>query len=113
MEVWMKASEERTAYWKQQVEAFEKSGMSRIAFCEQNQLKIYGLDYWRRRFSEPIRAGADAKTSGWIPLQVKDNAAQEKAESICLRIGKVEIEISRGFDQELLAEVLRVVGPAC
>ena len=107
----MTASEETIAYWKQQVEAFEKSGMSRSAFCEQNQLKIYGLDYWRRRFLKPKKRG-EVK-SGWIPLQVKDNAGQEKTESICLRIGKVEIEIGRGFDQELLVEVLRVVGPAC
>ena len=103
----MKASEETTAYWKQQVEAFEKSGMSRAAFCEQNQLKIYGLDYWRRRSRKR------AAESGWIPLQVKENAGQEKVESICLRIGKLEIEIRPGFDRELLAEVIRVVSPAC
>ncbi len=108
----MKASEERAAYWKQQVEAFEKSEMSRFSFCEQNQLKIYGLDYWRRKFSKLERKHADAK-SEWIPLQVKDNAGQEKAASICLRVGKLEIEIRRGFDRELLAEVLRVVGPTC
>jgi len=39
-ENFMKASEETTAYWKQQVRTFQGSGLSRIARCEQNQIKI-------------------------------------------------------------------------
>ena len=109
----MKASEETIAYWKQQVEAFEKSGMNRNAFCEQNQLKLYGLDYWRRRFSGRKPSKLARAKSGWIPLQVTDTAGQDRVENIRLRIGKLEIEIRSGFDRELLAEVLRVVGPVC
>ena len=35
-ENFMKTSEETTAYWKQRVQTFQKSGLSRIAHCEQN-----------------------------------------------------------------------------
>jgi len=44
-ENFMKTSEETTAYWKQRVQTFQKSGLSRIAHCEQNQIKIFQLDY--------------------------------------------------------------------
>jgi hypothetical protein len=108
----MRASEETTAYWKQQVEAFQKSGMSRAAYCEQNQLKIYQFDYWRKRLLKPKLKCTDSRP-GWIPLQVNESAGQDMAGGIRLKVGQLEIEIRRGFDRELLAEVLRVVGQAC
>ncbi len=104
----MKASEETTAYWKEQVQAFQKSGMTRTTYCEQNQIKIFQLDYWRHKFAKPKTASSK---SGWIPLRVKENA--EGSDGIRLRIGKLEIEVRHGFDGELLAEVLRIVGQAC
>jgi hypothetical protein len=105
----MKASEETTAYWKQQLDEFQKSGLSRTAYCEQNQIKVFQLDYWRHKFTK--RKNESSKP-GWIPLRIKESSA-EKSGGIRLRIGKLEIEVRRGFDRELLAEVLRVVGPAC
>ena len=106
----MKASEETTAYWKQQVQEFGKSGLTRTAYCEQNQIKLFQFDYWRHKLSKP--KGANSRP-GWIPLRINDNGSREKSGGICLRIGKLEIEVRRGFDLELLAEVIRVVGPAC
>ena len=66
----MKANEETTVYWKQQVQAFEKSGLSRGAYCEQNQIKIFQLDYWRNKFAEPNQK---LSKPGWIPLGIKEN----------------------------------------
>jgi hypothetical protein len=106
----MKASEETTAYWKQQVQTFQESGLSRIAYCEQNQIKIFRLDYWRHKFSKPEETHSG---SGWIPVRIKESAGQEKSCGICLKVGRVEIEITRGFDREVLAEVLGVIAPAC
>ena len=106
----MKASEETTAYWKQQVQKFQESGLSRIAYCEQNQIKTFRFDYWRHKFSEPKERRS---RSAWIPVRIKEDAGQERPCGICLKVGRVEIEITRGFDQELLAEVLGVIAPAC
>ena len=105
----MKANEETTAYWRQQVQAFEESGLSRVAYCEQNQIKIFQLDYWRHKFAESKQKSSKP---GWIPLRIKESSAGRSA-GIRLRIGKLEIEVSRGFDKELLSEVLRSVGSAC
>jgi hypothetical protein len=101
----MRASEETIAYWKQHVEAFQSSGLSRNEYCEQHQIKVHRLDYWHRRL---IRPDGSEQTSGWIPLRIKDAPG-----TICLKVGKLEIEVRRGFDRQLLAEVLRVVAAAC
>jgi hypothetical protein len=105
----MKTSEETIAYWKQQIEAFEKSGLSRRAYCEQDQIKLFRLDYWRHKFAKPKTTSS---RPGWIPLRIKESGVDGSG-GIRLRIGKLEIEVRRGFDSALLAEVLRVVSPAC
>jgi hypothetical protein len=105
----MKANEETTAYWKQQVQAFEKSGLSRVAYCEQNQIKIFQLDYWRHKFAEPNQK---LSMPGCIPLRIKETGA-DRSGGIRWRIGKLEIEVRGDFDGELLAEILRRVGSAC
>jgi len=105
----MRAGEETTAYWKQQVEEFQKSGLRRSAYCEKNQIKVFQLDYWRHKLAKPTNVSSKP---GWIPLRIKERAA-EKSGGIHLRIGKLEIEVRSGFDRKLLAEVLRAVGLEC
>jgi hypothetical protein len=107
----MKVNEETTAFWRQQVQAFEKSGLSRGAYCEQNQIKPFQLDYWRHKFAEPKQK---LSKQGWIPLRIKESGGgADRSGGIRLRVGKLEIEVRRGFDGELLAEVLRSVGSEC
>jgi hypothetical protein len=108
----MKSNSEVTEYWRQHVQAFESSGMARSRYCEHNQIRLYGLDYWRKKFrkSDPANASPDKH---WIPLQIHDDQAAERGSGICLRIGPVVIDVKPGFDRELLTDVLRVIGPAC
>ena len=108
----MKSSQEITEYWRGQVQAYERSGVSRKKYCERKQIKIYQLDYWRRKLRR-ARAAEAASTTEWIPLQIQDERVGERAAGIWLRIGRVAIEVEPGFDRELLAEVLRVVGSTC
>jgi hypothetical protein len=108
----MKSTQDNREHWRQQVREFEVSGLSRQSYCDQKQIKIYQLDYWRKKFGkaesvEPI------STKSWIPLAVRDDRAAEETSGICLRIGRLAIEVKPGFDRELLAEVLRVVDPTC
>jgi hypothetical protein len=105
----MRASEETTAYWKRQVEEFQKSGLRRSVYCEQNQIKVFQFDYWRHKFMKP--ANAPSKP-GWVRLRIKESTADQSG-GIRLRMGRLEIEVRSGFDRDLLAEVLRVVSPEC
>lgn len=108
----MKSSQELKEHWQQQVRAFESSGMTRRRYCEQKQIRIYQLDYWRKKLgkSNPTVQGS---TKGWIPLRIRDEQVVQKASGICLRIGRLAMEVKPGFDRELLTEVLRVVSPVC
>jgi len=39
----MKQNPEKTNYWRQQIEAFKSSGLSRGEYCEKNQIKLSTL----------------------------------------------------------------------
>ena len=109
----MKASEELSKYWHHHVEAFAGSGLSRVAYCQKNQINTYQLDYWRRKFKgvEPT-GGSDARNV-WVPVEVREEEGAGPGDGIRLRIGRLTIEVKPGFDRELLTAVLRVVGPVC
>jgi hypothetical protein len=48
----------------------------------------------------------------WLPLQISDEPIDNNS-NIELWIGKIRVEIKRGFDSKLLAEFLRTVGVVC
>jgi transposase len=106
---------ERNEFWKQQVDEYAASGMSVRSYCQQQGIKEHQLGYWLRKQRHISVAGdGDAGgNGGWLPLRVVDGLAEAKSRGVCLRIGRVELMVERGFDAELLTAVLRVAGAAC
>jgi hypothetical protein len=108
----MAFSREQCEQWSQLAQAFEGSGMSRQRYCELKQIRIHQLDYWRKKLRSQNRL-PQPSPAHWIPLELRDEPASERISGISLRIGRLTIEVKRGFDQQLLAEVIRVVDPSC
>ena len=86
--------------------------MSRAVFCDRHRIKTYQLDYWRRRLEASMQVG-HTPAEDWIPLRIREDQSGQEPVCICLRIGRVAIDVKPGFDRELLVEVLRVVGTSC
>jgi hypothetical protein len=102
----MRENEAKTSYWTQQVQALGTSGLSRRAYCEQNNIKLSQLGYWCRKLTSPAKADSAAS---WIPLQINE----EESASIDLQIGRITIAVKPGFDPSLLADVLRTLNAIC
>jgi hypothetical protein len=107
-----KATTETIQYWQRHVEAFNSSGLTREAYSKKNRIKVYQLDYWRKKISRIIRTRKSDSPNQWLPLQISDEPIDNNSH-IELWIGKVRVEIKRGFDSKLLAEFLRAVGVVC
>jgi hypothetical protein len=101
----MKQNPEKMNHWRQQIEAFKASGLSRKEYCEQNQIKISTLDYWRQKFSSP----EEKKESAWIPIRI----AEDSSSGIDLRVGRIAIAVKPGFDRALLMELLKTISALC
>ena len=109
----MESRRETPEHWRQHVEAFSYSGLTRNAYCQKNGIRVYQLDYWRKKFknSNPSAIANDRKE--WVPLQICEERPANKSTGIQLRIDRFTVEIEPGFNPELLSQVLRIVGSAC
>jgi hypothetical protein len=106
------ATTETIQYWQRQVEAFNSSGLTREAYSKKNRIQVYQLDYWRKKISRINRTRKSDSGNQWLPLQISDEPIDNNSH-MNLWIGKVRVEIKRGFDAKLLAEFLRSVGALC
>ena len=69
-------TEQRRAFWSEKVAAWQASGLSGQAFCQQHQLTYHQFSYWRRKFQDQqqdqapsgfarvVPAGASAPSAG-------------------------------------------------
>lgn len=95
----MTIAEERRAKWAGVVAAQQASGLSILEWCSQHGVSEGTFYYWRKRLAE-VPSGAPQ----WVEV-----ADVESADSLTLRVGRVAIEVTSGFNPRLLAAVLAVV----
>jgi transposase-like protein len=97
---------EKRAMWRDRVAAFERSGMSRSAWCARHGVKVATLDYWRVQLAhEPV---SNAKL---IPIRVVPAVSPARRVSL----GEIKIELggavclhtSSDVDADWLAALLR------
>ncbi len=101
----MKSNPEKANYWRQQIETFKTSGLSRVAYCEKNQIKLSTLDYWRQKLSNP----EEKNGLNWIPVKI----AKDSSPGIDLHVGRITIAVKPGFDRTLLVELLQTISALC
>lgn len=98
--------------WEQYISEYRKSGQSAFTWAKANEVNPNTLKYWIRRINQE---NADKKTKSneetnqqWlsIPLNKQDINCSS---SIILRIGAITIEVSNGFDKNVLADVLSTI----
>lgn len=105
----LKTGQTTSLVWRQHVEAFKESGLTRPAYCRKHRIRVSRLDYWRRKLSS---AGMAKEAAQWVPVTIVGEAA-EPDPGIQLWIGKLRIELRPGFDTKLLSEILRAVNGPC
>ena len=97
-------SEQLSGYWHEQVTAWEQSGMSQKAFCEQHDLNYHRFGYWRRKNLEQVQEDGDKPCSGFVPVQRSHTGAMSGL-SLCLPNGIV----IQGIEQNNLSVVSQLL----
>jgi len=107
-----RADQKTIRNWKERVDEYKASGLTRQAYSKQKGIPIYQLDYWRRKLARQSKAFKTSSADQWIPLQIADSPDKQDSH-IDLWIGSIRVEVRHGFDSQLLAEVLQTVGARC
>ncbi len=98
----------KQAQWRKRVSAFERSGLTREAWCLRAGVAVATLDYWRSR----LRDAGDRSGQALVPIVVSD---QPMTHSRLAGAGTIQIDLGGGVrlrtnaqvDAQWLVSVLR------
>jgi hypothetical protein len=93
---------EKQTYWREELQKYRQSGLSRREFCERNRIRKTTLDYWFRRLG---KAGA---SKGLVELKVLSAQAPGSTLEVVVA-GKYHIAVCNGFDPRLLGELVKAL----
>lgn len=94
--------------WEQRLEAYEFSGKTIAAWCQEQLVRENQFYYWRKK----LRVDQVEKRQAvkWLPLELGNGKLVGLApDFIAVHVGQVTVEIQKGFDQQLLREIIQVL----
>ena len=85
--------------WRQRMREFQKSGLSRRAFCEKNGIKKSSLDYWFRRLGKRVKLTGLVEVKPSLPPSLL----------AVMIAGRYRIEVHGPVDRALFCEVVHAL----
>lgn len=104
--------------WAGRIQEWQASGKRAEEFVADRPFKASTLRWWatelRRRSGEGVRPRKRRATSEIRMARVvrRGGAAASQASGVVVEVSGARIAVGRGFDAELLSEVVRVLGGA-
>jgi hypothetical protein len=93
---------------------------------KQHSIALSTFSYWRKRLREHVSDGAPTPVEHrqWLTMEVASRACtpslcevasddRPSSVALTLRVGRVSIDVTSGFDPHLLADVLTVLEARC
>jgi len=100
-----KEREELRQLWEGLVEEFRASGLGQAQWCRENGYKVRHLHYWLAKF--PGGGAPRPETTAWLPVPIERDPAP--GSPVVVRVGRVAIDVSAGFDPDMLRAVVRAL----
>ena len=91
--------------WRERVQAWEESGLTQKAFCEQHHLGLASLQRWRRLFKTEETSSNPAPIA-LLPVRVKKPCASHLTVVVN---DDLRIEVPPGFDPNALRQIIEVL----
>ena len=96
--------EQKRTYWKQHIESWQETGLTQAEYCRRHNLKHHQLVYWKKRF---LKTETDVS---FVPLKLEDlldiPAPADHSALLLVIHNQFKIEIRRGFDAQLLRQLI-------
>ena len=114
------AVEYRLGHWARIMQERAASGQSIRTYCAEKGIGTNVYHYWQRKLREAAAqqlAEAQPETalvpSGWAAVSPAEDVAPEQVGGLTVRVGGVEIQVQQGFDEALLASVIKTLSRSC
>jgi len=91
---------EKEEYWSDRLKEWKESGIGLETWCKQHNYTYYKVRYWKRKlFPSRLRESF---------LEIKDENSESNPVLLC--VGDIQIRVERGFNPDLLRQVLQTLG---
>ncbi|MGE4271900.1 MAG: IS66 family insertion sequence element accessory protein TnpA [Desulfitobacterium sp.] len=97
---------DQSVFRRQQVSNFRSSGMTAVAWCSENNMKVSTLRYWLNKFKHESQVD-DHDEEVFIEFKHQESIAKETP--LIIKIGAVSIELYPGFKAESLREAIAAI----
>ena len=105
--------DEKTAYWRQQVDGFQASGLSVKNYCAQEGIAVATLHYWRKRFADAVKPRPMVHgTEGFLPVTLASVRPSIPPVEIHLLSGR-SLKLTAPMDTGWLQTLVRVLESPC
>ena len=104
---------QRLQDWTTKTTDFKTSGLTMPAWCEAHGQTLHQLKYWLRKLNPSSSSAPSSAT--WLPLAITRHPAESSSSvaSLVVRVGHAGIEVSDGFNPELLRKIVRALELPC
>ena len=99
--------QDKHAFWKTHVGAWEQSGIGQSEYCRRQELKIRVFGYWKRKLCRKV------SDLTFVPVAIKATYTPRNQPGTALRLvigNNYGIEVGDGFNPDTLRGVLHVLG---
>ena len=104
---------EKAAYWWQQVDGFQASGLSVKNYCAQEGIAVATLHYWRKRFADAVELRPMVHgTKGFLPVTLAPVRPSVSPVEIMLLSGR-SLKLTAPMDTGWLQTLVRVLESPC
>jgi len=109
---------EQRNVWAERIRSCRSSGLTAVAWCAANDVKIDQYKYYlqqQRKVEKPAAQSA-APSTQWLSLEVNASSPLEtrnQQKTLLVKVGNATIEVSPGFDPELLTDAVRALSSLC
>ena len=99
------ASRQRLKFWEEHLRQWQASGLSQTGYCRTHGLSDKSFVYWKKRIAAAGVTVSLVEVPRFPPMPVQPSNQPPR-----LMVGnRYGIEIARGFDEETLDRLLRVL----
>ena len=105
----------KEAEWAKRVATWQKSGLKAEAFVKGKDYRAKTLVWWSSELRRRARRRSEAKGSPATQGTGKVRLARAvlktaRSKALVVRVGSAEVVVERGFDGDLLSDVVRALG---
>lgn len=107
--------------WTERIRACRASGLKATTWCAANNVKIDQYKYYLQQQRKVERSGTkpfNETGARWLSVEVSASNPLEATrtrsqKTLLIKVGNASMEISSGFDPELLTEAVRALTSLC